>query len=363
MPEVENAIRRICQLQPLYTADNSEAMQERGRLVRTTLAKAVKARVSLLSEALDGFGDDFHVDASDGVGRKTECPWVRFCSKSMSPSPRQGFYCVIHFSTDGSAVHFTVGCGSSRYSNGSFSALPDEELLKRTSWARRVIAEDHGTLEPFVDAPNFGAKRPLTRSFEQATAVSKRVGVEELDSTDIDSLLAGSARLLASLYRAERDGRDLSPADQDELVVMKIVSPLRKKEGQGIGGLSAPDRKRVELRAMELTAMWLKSSGYITLDTSATKPYDYLANKGEKSVKIEVKGTTSDQCDAVLMTRNEVELHRAEKGNTALCIVYGIRLTGSGEFRAATGGMLRMLWEWEIDSCDLEPVAYRVLLK
>jgi hypothetical protein len=99
-----------------------------------------------MSASLQTFGVDFHVDASDGIGPKTELPWVRFCSLSMSPSPTEGFYCVTHFSTDGSAVHVTVGCGSSRFQKGSSVPLPDSELNAQTSWARRVVVEEFGTI-------------------------------------------------------------------------------------------------------------------------------------------------------------------------------------------------------------------------
>ncbi|WAC20895.1 DUF3883 domain-containing protein [Luteolibacter sp. SL250] len=144
--------------------------------------------------------------------------------------------------------------------------------------------------------------------------------------------------------------------------MIEITNPLTKKSGQGFGGLSAPDRKRVELRAMELGSAWLTTRGYRVRDTSASNPYDFEAEKGEERVKIEVKGTTSNLCDAILMTRNEVELHRIEKGQTALFIVYGIKISGLGDSRIASGGTLEVLWAWEIDSCVVEPTAYRVQL-
>jgi hypothetical protein len=122
------AIRRICELQPEYSADNTPAMQERGRLLREDLVSQLRALEEPLSAALGRFGGDFSVDASDGIGRKTELPWVRFCSRGMSPRPTEGFYSVLHFSTDGSAVHVTVGCGSSQFVNGSFRRSPDEDL-------------------------------------------------------------------------------------------------------------------------------------------------------------------------------------------------------------------------------------------
>lgn len=94
-----------------------------------------------LAEALGRFGHDFLVDASDGIGNKTELPWVRFCSKSMSPRPTEGFYCVVHFSTGGDAVHITVGCGSSRFFNGYSVVLPETELARQTAWARSVVVQ------------------------------------------------------------------------------------------------------------------------------------------------------------------------------------------------------------------------------
>ena len=145
-------------------------MQEQGALLRHDLKASIEALKPSLSAALGQFGDDFHVDASDGIGRKTELPWVRFCSESRSPNPTEGFHAVLHFSTDGSAVHVMVGCGSSKFHKGTSESLPDSELDAQTAWARAVVNERLGTLEPFLDPPNFGATRPLPKSFERASS-------------------------------------------------------------------------------------------------------------------------------------------------------------------------------------------------
>ena len=102
---MKEALKRICELQPHYSSENTPEMQERGAQLRAVLKPAIEQLKPTLAEALGRFGQDFDVDASDGIGRKTELPWVRFCSKNMSPSPTEGFYSVIHFSTDGSAAH------------------------------------------------------------------------------------------------------------------------------------------------------------------------------------------------------------------------------------------------------------------
>ena len=354
-----DAIRRICELQPKYSAGNTPDMEERGKLLRHDLVGAVRALGPILSPALGKFGDDFLVEASDGIGRKTELPWVRFCARSMSPTPRDGYYCVLHFSTDGSAVHLTVGCSSSQFINGSFVTLKAEELDRRTNWARQMVFEAEGTFEPFVDVPDFGATRPLPKSFEQATALSKRIEVDALDEQELHQLMIKAADYLRIIYQGEADGRDQSPADKDELEIIQTIRPSAQRRGQSFG-LSALDKRRVELRAMKLVEEWLKTNGYSCKDTSASKPYDFEARKGDILLKVEVKGTTSENVDAISMTRNEVTLHRSEKGATALFIVSCIRLVGDGEKRSAKRGRIEALIGWDIDDWKMTPTAFRV---
>lgn len=352
-------LRRICELQPYYSPNNTPEMQERGRLIRDDLTNDIRALSESLAAALGRFGGDFQVEGRDGTGLKTELPWVRFFSESMSPQATEGFYCVIHFSTDGSAVHITVGCGSSQFRNGSFVTLPDSDLDKRTAWARQVVREGVGSIEPFTDPADFGARRALPISFQRATAIAKRISVNDLATVDLDGFLIRAAEYLRLIYQAESDGRELSPADQDELEIKRLIKPLSPRKGQGFG-LSADDRKRVELQAMRLTKEWLENEGYRVRDTSANYPYDFEANNGDSKLKVEVKGTTSDNPDAVFMTRNEVDLHRTEKGSTAMFIVAGIRLETRGSEKIALGGELHVFVGWDIDEWHLTPTAYRV---
>jgi len=125
----------------------------------------------------------------------------------MSPRPTQGFRSALHFSTDGGAAHITVGCASSYLKGGFFRPLPASELKACTAWARRVIEEERGSLKPFRDPPDFGARRPLPRSFERATAVSKRIALDDLDVTDIETILVRAAEFLRIIYEAQCEGR------------------------------------------------------------------------------------------------------------------------------------------------------------
>jgi hypothetical protein len=357
---MKQTLKKICNLQPRYSSSNTAEMKERGYLIRTELAGELRDRISSLQAAFDNIFDDLAVDASDGIGRKTEAPWVRLFSRAMSPNPREGFYLVIHFSADGSAIFFTLGCGSTVWKDGDLRPISDDELLKRTSWARAVIEQKWKTINPFKDEIKLGAKAPLPGTFEKATAIARGVKVEQLESIDIEQILFDAAQRLNEIYLAQMEQRDVSPGERDAADIVEIVAPLRKqRRRQGIG-LTAPERKAVELRAMELAAQHLNEIGYQYQDTSNNESYDFLANKNGAAIKVEVKGTTSDLCDSIMMTKNEVELHRREKGSTALIIVSGIKLIKSENGALAINGEVEALMQWDIDQWISSPIAYQV---
>jgi hypothetical protein len=266
---------------------------------------------------------------------------------------------VVHFAADGSAVFFTVGCGSTIWSGGDLRAIPDEELQARTSWARSVVTQRFKTLSPFTDEINLGARAPLPRTFEKATALVKRVGRIDLQSADLDALLFGAAQRLGAIYLAQLDQRDVSQGDQDAEEVMAIAKPLRRGRRQR-QGLNAAERKVVEVQAMTLAIEYLTAEGYECKDTSASESFDVLATKSGASIKVEVKGTTSDLCDSIMMTRNEVDLHRREKGLTGLLIVSKIRLVREERGPSASGGEVEGLLHWDIDEWVADPIAFQV---
>lgn len=275
-------------------------MQERGSLIRSDLTQEIRDRIPDLSRAFDPLFDDLAVEGSDGIGRKTEAPWVRLYSKAMSPTPREGFYVVIHFSADGSACFFTIGCGSTVWSGSDLRPISDMQLKAKTAWARSVIEQRWETLEPFTDAIALGARAQLPRTFEKATAVALRIPVGSIDAYDLNGLLSSAAERLSAIYRAQVDQRDVAPGDQDARDLTAILKPLRQRTRvQGIG-LSASERRAVELRAMLLATQFLQSEGFVCDDKSAVESFDILARRDGQAMKIEVKGTTSELCDSIL---------------------------------------------------------------
>jgi hypothetical protein len=356
---ITSILAAICQLQPSYSSANTPEMQERGRLVRGELAGEIRDRIPFFQSAFDSVFDDLAVEASDGIGRKTEAPWVRLFSRAMSPNPREGFYVVLHFAADGGHVFITVGCGSTIWSGGDLRSIPDDQLVARTTWARSVVQQRYKALAPFTDQIVLGAKASLPKTFEKATAIAKKIAVGELADADVDRLLYEAAERLGEIYLAQLDQRDVSPGAMDTEEVIAIAKPLRQTRRQG-RGLSAAERRAVELRAMSLAVDYLTAQGFDCEDTSATSPYDLLARRADKALMIEVKGTTSDLCDSVLMTKNEVELHRREKGSTGLLIVSKIRLDRSGRDITVEGGEVEALLDWDIDRWIAEPIAYQL---
>jgi len=360
---IVETLKSICELQPSYSSENTPAMQQRGHLIRHVLRDQFRALEDKLSDALGPYAAEFDVEASDGIGRKTEAPWIRIFSRSMSPAPTSGFYVVVHFARDGTGVYVTVGCGSTIWKGGDLVAESDEALKQRTDWGRGVILEHFGTLAPFTDQMSLGAKAPLPRTFEKATCVAKRLSPETLQEREFVNLLVGATERLREIYEAQRIGRDVTPADIDAEEVDTAANPARpKRAGQGLR-LSAEERRAIELRAMDVARTWLQKEGYKVTDRSKNRSYDFDAVGAAAKLKIEVKGTTSDPDDEIFMTKNEVELHRKERGSTGLIIVSKIRLDRADGVVTATGGHLRADIGWNVDEWYLAPMAYRVSRK
>jgi hypothetical protein len=353
-------LQRICVLQPAYSPSNTTAMQERGHLIRGELRNEIRGMGVELSSALGQFGPEFDADASDGIGRKTEAPWVRFFAKNMAPNPRTGYYVCIHFAADGSAVFVTLGCGGTIWDGGELRPISDEELAGKTGWAREVIVRAFGSVEPFGDEIVLGAKAPLPRTFEKATAIARRLAVGELNEAQFRNLLVEAAKRLKVVYEAQHQGLNLPSGAAVELMVEQLVAPGRAHAtGQGFG-LTAPERRAVELRAMLLAKLWLEAEGYSVEDVSAKSSYDYAATKGNQTLKIEVKGLTGKGADVVLMTRREVDLHQQEKGSTGLILVSNVQLVRDNGTIATTGGTVKAELGWDIDAWFCTPLAFKL---
>lgn len=92
-------------------------------------------------------------------------------------------------------------------------------------------------------------------------------------------------------------------------------------------------------------------------DTSATHPYDFECRRGNRNLRVEVKGV-SGPLGQVTLTRREVEHARSSPCPVMLVIVAGIGVTDTVTGPKATGGTLEVWNPWHVDEGRLAASAY-----
>ena len=227
---LSNTIREIAKLQPLYSSENTEAMQERGVLIRQTLPTQLMEFRNRFSSRLIDFGSDTDIEGRDGIGRKTPAPWVRIFSKELSPSATTGFYLVIHFSVDGTRCFVTVGCASTRWDRekGDLVKSSDEEIQKKVDWARATVEKAKVSSSAFKDTIEIGSNLKLPKSFEKATAFCQTHAVDSLTDNEFLQSIDSGLDILRPLYKSYRELKDSSSAVIHEIEVESVVNPSKK---------------------------------------------------------------------------------------------------------------------------------------
>ncbi|MEE3852776.1 DUF3883 domain-containing protein [Gordonia sp. LSe1-13] len=178
--------------------------------------------------------------------------------------------------------------------------------------------------------------------------VTKRIGTEPAYLSLLERLGLARSGSLAGVGEPPEVG--------DAIAAVEEVSNPRRKGGRRF---SAAENKAIEVHAVNLTRSYFEEQlGYATEDVGATESYDVLATNGQETVKVEVKGTTTDGA-AILLTKNEVDLHVSGHPSNALAIVRNILLDRSGGQPVAAGGTLELTKPWKIDTSRLQPIAYR----
>jgi len=360
---ISQAVAKVSELQRDYSSDNTPAMKERGELIRQTLPDLFREAWPALTARAGDFIDTLAVHGKDGIGRKTEAPWVRFHCRERSPGATDGYYVVIHFSRDGKRVYVTLGCSSSTWDaeRGDLRPTSGDELDARILWMLQELEEADADVSEFSDRIELGVTAALPKSFERATALARVFDPEALDEQAFIRSISEALGLLSIIYRSVDRGRNLNAREIDLSAIEAIASPTRLTAANRQGfALTGDERRAVELRAMFVTRSRLEADGYAVEDTSANKPYDFLATRENNAIKVEVKGTISVHLEAVLMTANEVALHTAEQGGTALALVSNIELNRSVSPPVGLGGELELINPWKIDDWVSRAVTFQL---
>ncbi|MGH2638147.1 MAG: DUF3883 domain-containing protein [Rhabdochlamydiaceae bacterium] len=141
-----------------------------------------------------------------------------------------------------------------------------------------------------------------------------------------------------------------------ENVALEPESEEDPEIDQGAGFQSNPKiRRAIEDYAMEWAKKRLIELGYELEDTHKNKPYDFLGNKSENSLYIEVKGMQSNGTE-ITLTPNEVR-HAENHENSALFIVHSVVVQGEKN-PVISGGEELFINPWDISKGTLRPRGY-----
>lgn len=358
---IRQILNEVLGLQLVYKSENSSEMSRRGILVRDSIATFIGAQSVTLSALLGISPNDFLVEGKDGIGRKSKVPWIRFASNKRSPSATTGWYAVLLFREDGSGLYLAIAHASTENNNGTFHNRSLQERNRLMGWARSILSKTLQSDSRLVRQIFLGSGK-LAKAYELTTVAAYFYPTNSLPSDDALSTDLGEiAKILGSIYANEDQQARAGETSLDVIAAIGAAedSTERRERNASQGfGLTQPERRAVERRAMLLAKQHLEGLGYTVKDTSARYPYDFLATRHEEVLHIEVKGTTGERGDIVL-TKNEVSLHLGQYPDNGLIIVDRIRLIGDGEMVDATDGNLSIAIPWKIEDSELQPISYR----
>jgi hypothetical protein len=361
---MRDAIEEVLLLQTDYSPDNTGSMNRRGYVVRTELRDELNDLIPTLA-ARSGI-DDLRVQGRDGTGRKTEIPWTRIYSESRSPSATSGWYLVFLFSAAGDRAYLSLNQGTTRWDGVEFRPQPESDLTTRTDWARSVLHANGpflGNWTTHMQLDNTISR--LGSGYELGNVVAAGYLLDEIPSdAQIEQDLLQGIEWLGQIYRAADEGLYV-PGDSPDIAdienALETIADPRKPRKRDGPRLTAVERRAIEEHAVAMTKQHLESEpmGYAVKDVGKSMSYDLHATKAGSVVKVEVKGTTSNGSEIVL-TRNEVELHKSDHPANALAIVRSIKLDRHKDAPPTTsGGELILKMPWAVDDDRLAPIAYR----
>ncbi|OIJ32446.1 hypothetical protein BK819_11870 [Microbacterium sp. LCT-H2] len=345
-------------LQPDWSVENTEEMQMRGILIRREVPDWLAENA-----ATHGVGTRYAVRGQDAVGRKSQVPWVRIFDPDLSPRPTEGWYVVYLFAGDGNRCYLSLSHGSFTWDGSAFRARSAEEARLLREWARASISLPGPRFTFDVDL----AARSGTAGASYAGTVAVAIEYERSAIPPNEVLLSDLGEMLGLLdqiYRADASDPTVPGREPAEVLLAKeqiasvsgpmLTQPARL--GQGFR-ISKAEQRAVELRAVAVAIDMLTAAGWSVRDVGATESYDLDCRRGEEHLWVEVKGTTS-LGEAVILTKNEVALHREKHPHNALVVVSQINLDRTLDPPGASGGRLTVISPWSIEDDALSPLAY-----
>jgi hypothetical protein len=348
-------LQRILELQDQYSSTATEAMQERGRLIRGDVPAWINQHGVVLSSAMSG--DDFFAQGRDGTGRKTRVPWARFCSRSRSPRATEGFYAVYLVDAKGEAVFLSLNQGTTDFLGGNFVPKPPGVIAERVLWARTALSQWITSHEDLVGSielhdPGLGA------GYEDGNIAAIRY---PRDAIPPDEQLLDAAVVMADglgrLYAAS--AQEPIPHEHPEL--NEAEEAAERASGRDLPAragfrTNSKEIKAIENHAVAAARAYYEANGWTVKELG--KPFDLEVEQEGQVLTVEVKGTTSPDGLGVPLTSGEVRHHEHAFPDNALVVVRGITLDHDGPSPVASGGRFYELRGWQISPDSLRPISY-----
>jgi hypothetical protein len=353
---VRSELQRVLELQPFHNSRKTEPMAERGLLIRHDVPAWLSDSRSDLGEMLGV--DDFIAEGGDGTGLKARIPWARFGSRSRAPGATQGFYVVYLFEATGEAVYLSLNQGTTDMIAGDYVRKPAEDLIAAVGWGRSVLGSWLDGLGPDRFEMQLHDRGDLGPGYELGNIASIRYSAGAIP--DETALLADARRFAEGLglIYARHDVEPI-PSEQPELREAEEAaqSTAGAKSGKSRVGFrtNAAEIKVIEKHAVAVATAYYEREEFEVEQHG--KPFDLKVTKGDETLTVEVKGTTSDG-RGVALTAGEVDHHGDAFPANALVVVRNIRLHRDGESPTADSGELYELRKWDIDPNALRVISY-----
>ena len=344
-------------------------MQRRGQLIRTEISGSLNENLERFKSKYEIAIDDLWVQGKDGDGNKAEIPWVRLASKELSPSATKGWYVVFLFSATGSNCYLSLGHASTTYDSDSVErryqkALTPEVAEGLMRWGRENLKLKDIKNPRLKFSRNLEAKGSLAEAYDRTSLCGFEYREESIPSddqilSDVEFLLG----LLSKIYILQETDATIpgseSPEHQDAVaaIAQSAGRDLTGPRRQGRARLPQAHKKVIEEHAVQVAMKHLEKKGFTNIkDVGKNHSYDIAAKLNGVNFYVEVKGTIS-LGEKVVLTKNEVLLHRQEYPNNALIVVSRIDLDRS-EAPSAKGGEVLFISPWAVNDSQLEALGY-----
>lgn len=353
----------VLDLQKVWQAKNTTEMKRRGVIIRDEIPGWLQAHREAIAQALGVLPEKVGIEGRDATGLKSQVPWTRVYAGDRSPRSTTGWYVVYLFSASGDRVYLSLNQGTTVWDGGEFKPRKVAELKSRVDWARPLIAGKTTERDDLKSVVRLNASSKVGRSYASGNVVALEYQRESLpDSAVLVEDLLYMASLLGTLYMAESSAPHL-PGDLAPEVVAAEHSAAKaagrrsvRPPGQGFA-LTASERRAIELHSVRMASEHFADQGWSVQDVGAKNSYDLHLTRGQETLRVEVKGTTSDGSQ-VILTRSEVEQQREFAPDNALVVVHSIGLDRTVNPPVATGGTLRCTSPWLIEDDNLTVVSY-----